>query len=386
MKIWHFPANYPDPANGKPFDMIFIAEHIRSANLYHDNVVLIGSAQQPQNGRLFGVTRQVENGVFVIRYQKRNLGNTLLDAILHHYLLGKEMLHLWVGGFRPDIFHIHIFAEARLPVVLAYWLNIPVVVTEHWSALCRPDILSKDRLMLARKIYEKAAMVLPVCEHLQKCIQQNTGAKFHSQIVLNAVDISIFYWQPINGEHTLHHQILMVARLEEPKDIATLLYAFSILYQRAIVCQLSIIGRGNAVPFIALADELGVLDLVDFLGEKPKAEIANRIRQSDVFVLSSLWENSPCVIGEALCCGLPVVATAVGGVPELISPESGILVPPQDPLALANAIADVLSHPELYDRELIAKRAQQRFSYEAIGSQLDEIYTGLVSSRKEHAN
>jgi glycosyltransferase involved in cell wall biosynthesis len=92
-----------------------------------------------------------------------------------------------------------------------------------------------------------------------------------------------------------------------------------------------------------------------------------------VFVLSSEFENLPVVLLEALACGLPVVATAVGGVPEIVDDSVGALVPPRDVPALAHAIRSVAARS--FDRDALAARARDRYGLETIARTWDEIYT-----------
>jgi glycosyltransferase involved in cell wall biosynthesis len=282
--------------------------------------------------------------------------------------MGTEVLQLLTDGFRPDVIHAHIFSEARMAMGLARFWRIPLVMTEHWTALCREGILSRERLDFAKQVYEQSAMVLPVCDYLRKCIEMNTGASFKSRVIFNAVNTRIFF----DDGRKRKKQIITVARLERAKDIPTLLSAFALLKDKHIL--LKIVGRGDANPFIEMSKDLGIFERVEFLGEQPKPVIAELMRESAVFVLSSLWENSPCVIGESLCCGLPVVATNVGGVPELIESQSGRLVPAGDAEAMAYAFNEVLEHPQQFNRQDITKKAHARFSYETIGMQLDKIY------------
>jgi glycosyltransferase involved in cell wall biosynthesis len=122
-----------------------------------------------------------------------------------------------------------------------------------------------------------------------------------------------------------------------------------------------------------LAQELGLGERVRFAGAASPAEIADALRAADLFVLSSLSENMPLAVIEALCCGLPVAATDVGGVPEAVR-EDGVLAPPGDPERLAVAIRSVLDGYECYDGGDIARRAAARWSFEAVGRTWDEIY------------
>lgn len=85
----------------------------------------------------------------------------------------------------------------------------------------------------------------------------------------------------------------------------------------------------------------------------------------------------PLAVLEALCCGLPVAATDVGGVPEAVG-EDGALAPADDPAALAEAIRFVLGRHDAFDRADIASRAAGRWSFEAVGAQWDEIYRSLA--------
>ena len=85
----------------------------------------------------------------------------------------------------------------------------------------------------------------------------------------------------------------------------------------------------------------------------------------------------PLAVLEALCCGLPVAATDVGGVPEAVG-DDGALSPPGNPAALAEAIRAVLGRLDAYDHADIARRAADRWSFEAIGALWDEIYRSLA--------
>jgi glycosyltransferase involved in cell wall biosynthesis len=84
-----------------------------------------------------------------------------------------------------------------------------------------------------------------------------------------------------------------------------------------------------------------------------------------------------------MASGLPVVSTLVGGVPELVGREEGILVAPGDPAVLAGALEQVMAGPDRYDRAAIAARAASRYGLEAIGSRLTDIYASVLAERRE---
>jgi len=119
---------------------------------------------------------------------------------------------------------------------------------------------------------------------------------------------------------------------------------------------------------------------IQFTGEIPYEQVAKAMQESDCLLLFSHIENSPCVIGEALCCGLPVIASRVGGIPELIKEDNGILVPAANENALVEAMKQIRQKKFHFNRQIIAKDAASRFSYETVGKQLLDVYNRLLAN------
>jgi glycosyltransferase involved in cell wall biosynthesis len=130
------------------------------------------------------------------------------------------------------------------------------------------------------------------------------------------------------------------ARLERGKGPLTLVKAFARARLELANISLKIVGAGPQEQAVrALAIKLGVLDACELLGAYTVPEAKSAFMQGlDVFILPTLAEGTPNSIIEAMAHGLPVIASAVGGVPDLITPETGILVPPDDTTALVNAM------------------------------------------------
>ena len=181
LKILHWPTGYPDPKYDLPYRFIFIAEHVRAASLYNDNFVLFISPEAPRGHRRIHVSRTLEGNFHVIRIRHRKFQIHAINRLFVYILEGRELLHMFVRDFRPNIIHAHIFANAHLPLAIAQILGIPVVITEHWTALCRKGELSPKRLQLACNVYEKSNIVLPVCDFLRRCIEKNTGAMLNTK-------------------------------------------------------------------------------------------------------------------------------------------------------------------------------------------------------------
>jgi len=116
---------------------------------------------------------------------------------------------------------------------------------------------------------------------------------------------------------------------------------------------------------------------IQFTGWLGYTEVAAIMKKGNAFVLFSRYENQPCVIIEALCSGLPVISTEVGGINEIIDENNGVLLEMQDEVALLQAMIDVYNNYKTYNRASIAKNAALKFSYAAVGEAISTIYAGI---------
>jgi len=152
--------------------------------------------------------------------------------------------------------------------------------------------------------------------------------------------------RPAGQEPSEEGLILTAARLVDWKGIDHLIEALALVDRPA---RLLILGRGQEQERLeALSQEIGLSDRVTFSGEVDRAGVLAAMAEADVFVLASSYEGLPHVLLEAMACGLPVVATRVGGTPEVVEDgRTGLLVPYGKPDELARAVRGVLARPEL---------------------------------------
>jgi glycosyltransferase involved in cell wall biosynthesis len=185
--------------------------------------------------------------------------------------------------------------------------------------------------------------------------------------------------------------ILIVGRLSREKDHLALLHAVSQVRRagdEAANVHLLIVGDGPERPRIETAiRDLGLSQAVTLTGQVPSAEPYYAV--ADLAVLSSLSEGSPNALLEAMSARVPVVATAVGGVPEIVSDrESALLIPPGDPGALSQAMRELLENDALAGR--IAARAYElilaRYTPEIRTSRLVEIYGEVLASQERYSS
>ncbi|MEW6251303.1 MAG: glycosyltransferase family 4 protein, partial [Planctomycetota bacterium] len=181
-------------------------------------------------------------------------------------------------------------------------------------------------------------------------------------------------------------RVLCVGRLSAEKGHQVLFQALSALRARGVDLDCTLVGDGpQRAALMAESTALGLSDRVRFAGGLELDQVLEHYGQADVLVLSSLSEGVPVVLMEAMALGCPVVATSVGGVPELVrNRETGLLVPPGNPRELADALQWVLDHPD--DAQQVAaeaaRRVRKEFALSSTTGALIRLFEGSRSCAK----
>jgi colanic acid/amylovoran biosynthesis glycosyltransferase len=200
------------------------------------------------------------------------------------------------------------------------------------------------------------------------------------RVVHCGVDVSAFNTKRHEG---LGRRLLFVGRLAPAKGVSFLLETIAKI-DEAI---LDIAGDGPDRKFLETkAAALGIGGRVRFLGYQSQAEVRDLLRRADVFVMASFAEGLPVVLMEAMAAGVPVVATRIAGIPELVDDgQNGFLVAPSDPSGAATAIRRLLEDAELRNRFAIAGRAkvEREFSLNMEASWLAKILSSALSGVSE---
>jgi glycosyltransferase involved in cell wall biosynthesis len=276
------------------------------------------------------------------------------------------------SGFDPDVIHAHFFLAGAPAVLIGKATRRPVVVTEQWSVFLPEDPMELSRPLrtAARLTYEHADLVLPASDALRRGIEaQGIHARF--EVVPNVVDTSLF---GADGPER-NGRLLAVGLLYDAKGYEYLLEAVALVRREGRDVELDIVGDGpRRADYQRIAHDLDLDGHVVFHGVVPKPEVARRMRESSLFVLTSRYDNNPCVLIEAMASGLPVVATAVGGIPEVVDDRSGLLARAKDPRSIADAIASALDRMGEWDRAAIASDAAARYGRAEIGRRLAAVY------------
>jgi glycosyltransferase involved in cell wall biosynthesis len=287
---------------------------------------------------------------------------------------------------RFDILHTHKFASNVWGGVIGQACRVPIIVAhEHtWSYEDDPLRVWLDGHVVARCATKFVAVSAADRDRMI------TVEKVPAERIV-VVPANVYLPRPPAGEPGLRDElglgpgtplVAVVAGLRPQKALSVLVRAHALVVERLPDAQLVLAGEGPCRPGLTeLVEELGIGDRVHLLG--PRQDVDSILRAADVAALSSDFEGTPLFVTECIANSTPLVATAVGGLPDLIEHgKTGWLVPPRDPQALADGLIRLLLHPA--ERERIANAAAAellpQLTIEAIVGRFAELYESLAGT------
>jgi glycosyltransferase involved in cell wall biosynthesis len=290
---------------------------------------------------------------------------------------------------RSGIVHLHAHF-ANHPAAAAFVINrlfgIPYSFTGHGADL------QVDQHMLGAKV-EAAAFVRAISEDGRKFIAAHAPAGSTTELVVVPCGIDTRSFDGGAGHESVGTPttLLCVATLYEVKGHAYLFEACARLVAAGHDLRCLLVGDGPDRS--VLEQHVARLDLsqrISFLGQRVRTEIVRLMHEADILVVPSVPTSSgrreglPVVLMEGMAAGLPVIASAISGIPELIEHDvTGLLVPPKDPDALASAIVRLIDDPELR-RSIIAggrRRVRDEYDLDVIGAKLTRLFEDHAVSR-----
>jgi glycosyltransferase involved in cell wall biosynthesis len=282
---------------------------------------------------------------------------------------------------RPHIVHANSSKAGIVGRLAAPLARVPIrIFTVHgWAYSAHEGLASLLYLVSERLVRPLTTATVCVAENERAVgVARRTCSAGRTVVIPNAVDVGSAPKARLEGDPPT---IVTVGRLAAPKDFVTLVRALGRLEPGSF--RALIVGDGPDRASVEVEiDRLGLRDAVTLLGERQ--DVPALLAESDVFVLSSLSEGMPISILEAMAAGLPLVASRVGGVPELVvDGETGLLVPPGDPEALAEALARIVAEPGLRRRlgQTSLDRAVERFDLPAFHDAHLRLYRALLAAR-----
>ena len=341
--------------------------------------LVLGSARHPVNGldADLGVKTTMVRSPYlrdaVYRWQKTRGFGRLTMAALHadeEWFCRAAWRRIAARQVQPDIVHAHALHQtARLrlgdaPVVI----NLPGAPPARYAGdLSRADALVADGWAADHLPAMLGCPVARVPKGVDTTLFTPDGPSRRKALGIDAKRV-----------------IVSVGRLVPIKNTRLLLDAIRLVRAREPRAHLLHVGEGPDLEMLRRhASAEGIADAVTFAGYVAQHETPSFYRAGEVFALTSDFDNSPNVVLEAMACGLPIVATDVGGVRGFLDPEGGELAPPRDAGAVASAVLRLLSTAGRAESASRHNRrsAVERFSWRTSAQKLLDVYRGVVAAR-----
>jgi glycosyltransferase involved in cell wall biosynthesis len=292
----------------------------------------------------------------------------------------------WFGGVKADIVHTHLHEATWYGLPAAFLRRVPVRVSHlqssHWNW--------PSKLRWLDRAAEALASTTLVCS---TAVEEFAHVGLHYpvhklEVVPNGIDLDRFRGLPDREEARRALDLpqgcpilICVASLTEEKGQTYLLEAMQAVDAELPEARLLLVGRDRGKADLnALANEKGIGKNVTLLGTREDVPLL--LAASDISVLPSLREGLPLSLLESAAAGLPAVATSVGGIPEVVEDEvGGILVPPRDPPALADALLRLLGDPERRRSmgDAARERVERKFDIRMIAAKIQDLYVSMLA-------
>ena len=293
---------------------------------------------------------------------------------------------------RPDLVHAHFWMSGLAATVAARTLNIPVVQTFHALGVVKrreqgaADTSPPERIGIEQRLVHDVEQVIATCsDEAFELLRLGLPAERIS-VVPCGVELGLFTpTGPAEERPADRQRIVVVTRLVERKGVGNVVEALS----RIPGAELIVAGGPDparlssdpeATRLRALAEAHGVADRVQLRGRVAHEDVPRLLRSADVAVICPWYEPFGIVPLEAMACGVPVVASAVGGMLDtVVDGMTGLLVPPRCPERIAEAVAELLADParRAAMSSVAADRALQ-YSWDRIGDSTLGVYRGVL--------
>lgn len=290
-----------------------------------------------------------------------------------------------VRAFAPDlVFGCFVYPDGYAALKIAKALNVPAVVMSIGSDI--NSIGDPISAMHARAVLISADFLVTVSGDLRRKAIAMGAHPETTRAIVNGCDLSVFH--PAGrlearrklGIEPGIEAVVYIGRMDVKKGLRELVEAAAMLRANRPSLRVYMVGAGPDKPLID--SNIQARNATSYIHALPACafdEVALWMAAANLITLPSYMEGCPNVVLEALASGRPVVATCVGGIPEILGNECGELVPPRDAAALANALASVLDRN--WEAAAIASRGSR--SWDAVAAELLQVFQSLVPATEE---
>lgn len=357
--------------------------------IYIIDTLTVGGAQRFLINMIKGLDREQFEPKVVTIMIKGELAKEILD-------LGVEVIHLQKKGKigwsliwqlkdffkkeQPEIVHTNLFGSDTIGRIAAILARVPVIVsTEHNTNFDQGFI----KCLVKKIISLFTAKIIAASEAIRDFSVKNDGINLKKFIVINyGIDLNEY---PFRGSRIINGNKIIAgvaARLEEQKGHIYLIKALPQIVREYPGFKLQLIGGGSLLE--SLKKEVAALGLngtVEFLGDRQ--DVPELFQNLDIFILPSVWEGLGIAILEAQAIGVPVLASNVGGIKEIVKDgETGLLFEPKDSEAIFKSIERLVSNQDLAAKivEQANKQVRANFDYKIMVKNYTDLYLTLIKN------
>lgn len=328
-------------------------------------------------------------GEIADRLKENRVDVKFINIDSYYNILNILKLAILVKKYEPDIIHSHTYFSNTIGRIAGIISRVPVMISHVHNVYSN---YSKRNLLIERLLSNYTDKVICCSEAVRNFVLKYEKINMHKTVIIyNGVNHreiqrsqDISYLREFLGIYKNVITIICVASLTEKKGHEYLLKAILEIEKEFQKLKFIIVGDGPLKKRLKnLAEELNIQDLVIFTGIRN--DIPNLLKIADIFVLPSLTEGLPLAAIEAMSVGLPVVATAVGGVPEIIKDGiTGYLVPPKNPKALGNTILNLIKDKKNMEKVGLngKKVIIENFTTEKMINKLEKLYVHCLHSNQ----
>ena len=386
MKVLYLTEWYPHRYDAMPG--LFVRKHAQAAAGAGADVCVLYFQPDPKAAADTEVVASEADGLHEVTVYFRR---RYLDAVRTGWTYVRSHWGM------PQLTQLNVLTKNGL---LAYWLRlrygIPYILVEHWSGYLPENGSFRGGWhgALMRFIAHCASAILPVSQALEDGMKQAGIRNLHWERIHNVVEEAFYEGCRVqdSGKKVQDsgfriqdsgcrlqegcYRFLHVSCFDErSKNTQGIVRAVKLLSEKRQDFCFRMVGTGPDIAATRqLAMDLGLREpLLRFEGEKTPMEVHEAMQTSDCFVLFSRYENAPVVLSESMASGLPIIATRVGGIPEMVDEETGILVTSENETELAEAMEQMMRCRDRFDEPTIRRRAEV-YRMQNIGKFLLQTY------------
>ena len=293
-----------------------------------------------------------------------------------------------IRAFAPDlIFSIFLYPDAYAALKIGRALSVPVVAMGIGSDI--HSIGDRFSAMHTRTLLREVDFLVAVSDDLRKKAVALGAPLEKTRAIVNGCDLSVFHVRDrLEARRNLSidldsEAVVYIGRMDVKKGLRELVGAATALHPKHPNLHVHLVGEGPDRSLIESAIKANsASEYIHLLPACSFDQVAVWMAAADLVTLPSYMEGCPNVVLEALACGRPVVATHVGGIPEIMNDECGRLLPPRDVGALAHAIGSVLDRT--WDAATISTHWSR--SWNTVAAELLDLFIAVVSDRKAAAD